>query len=289
MNSHFSKIIAGVMRWAHWGAELQTNEMSKLIEQCVECGVHSFDHADIYGGYTTEARFGQAFGQSGVRREDIQLISKCGIQYQCENRPLKVGHYDYSKSYIIKSVEQSLVHLKTDYLDLLLLHRPSPLLNIEEVTEAVQSLLKQGKILALGVSNFNTAQTNLIAKNNVVAFNQIELSLTHHQPMHDGSLEAMQAQGIRPMAWSPLGHYFGPDTPQNQRLKPLLQELSESYNASEDQLLLAWLFRHPAKIIPVVGTSKIERIRLAIEAQKIQLKTEDWFRMLVESQGHKVP
>ena len=124
----FSKIIAGTMTWGIWGKNLDKNQMIELMNHCLETGITTFDHADIYGGYTTEAAFGNAFGESRIDRKKIQLISKCGIQLVSENRSVKIKHYDYSKSHIIRSAEQSLKNLKTDYLDLLLLHRPSPLM-----------------------------------------------------------------------------------------------------------------------------------------------------------------
>ncbi len=122
----FSKIIAGTMAWGIWGKKYNSNQMIELMHSCLESGISTFDHADIYGGYTTEFEFGRAFSESKINREKIQLISKCGIQMVTENRSNKIKHYAYSKEHIIWSAEQSLQHLKTDYLDLLLLHRPSP-------------------------------------------------------------------------------------------------------------------------------------------------------------------
>jgi predicted oxidoreductase len=153
----------------------------------VENAITTFDHADIYGGYTTEAIFGKALLQSKISRDTIQLISKCGIQHTVENRPEnKVKHYDYSKKYIIWSAENSLKNLKTDYLDVFLLHRPSPLLQPDEVAEAVTQLKKEGKILDFGVSNFTSSQTELIREQTNVAFNQIQFSATDFQAMTDG-------------------------------------------------------------------------------------------------------
>ena len=133
----FSRIVAGTMSWGQWGKQLSKKEMITLINDCLECGLSSFDHADIYGGYTTESEFGNAFAESDIARENIQLISKCGIQLLSENRINTIKHYNYSKEYIIWSVEESLKHLKTDYLDLLLLHRPSPLMQPNEIAEAI--------------------------------------------------------------------------------------------------------------------------------------------------------
>lgn len=277
------------MTWGEWGKKMSTKQMTDLIHHCVENEITTFDHADIYGAYTTEAAFGKAFTNSSIKRENIQLISKCGIQYMCENRKNKVKHYDYSKDYIIWSVEQSLKNLETDYLDLLLLHRPSPLMVAEEIAEAITLLKKQGKIKDFGVSNFTPSQMEMIGLRMDIDVNQIEFSLTQHSAMHDGTLDYMKTCGIRPMAWSPLGSVFREDNEQTRRIHKQLGELLEKYNATEDQLLLAWSLRHPAGIIPVVGTTNSKRLKQAVEATTMNLELEDWFLILVACQGHKVP
>lgn len=277
------------MTWGSWGKQLQKESMIDLMHHCIANQITTFDHADIYGAYTTEADFGTAFAESGIEREDIQLISKCGIQYMCDKRPNKVKHYNYSKEYIIWSAENSLLNLKTDYLDVLLLHRPSPLMQPDEIAEAISILKQQGKIKDFGVSNFTASQVALISKRLEVSVNQIEFSLTQHQAMHDGTLDDMMRNNILPMAWSPLGSTFKNDTDQTQRIKKQLSELKETYNATEDQLLLAWILKHPSGIHPVIGTTSKERISNAAKALTIDLDLEDWFLMLVASQGHKVP
>ena len=277
------------MTWGEWGKKMSTKQMTDLAHHCVENEITTFDHADIYGAYTTEAAFGKAFTNSSIKRENIQLISKCGIQYMCENRENKVKHYDYSKDYIVWSVEQSLKNLETDYLDLLLLHRPSPLMVAEEIAEAITLLKKQGKIKDFGVSNFTPSQMEMIGLRMDIDVNQIEFSLTQHSAMHDGTLGYMKTCGIRPMAWSPLGSVFREDNEQTRRIHKQLGELLEKYNATEDQLLLAWSLRHPAGIIPVVGTTNSKRLKQAVEATTINLELQDWFLILVACQGHKVP
>ncbi|GGI56076.1 putative oxidoreductase YcsN [Winogradskyella haliclonae] len=277
------------MTWGAWGKQFSTAEMEAMIQHCLSIGITTFDHADIYGGYTTEADFGKAFTASGVKREAIQLISKCGIKYISDNRNYKVKHYDYSKDYIIWSVEESLKHLQTDYVDLLLLHRPSPLMHPNEIAEAITILKKQGKIRDFGVSNFTTSQMDMVGLRMDIDVNQIEFSLTAHQAMHDGTLDYMFTNGIRPMAWSPLGSVFREDTEQTRRIHKQLGVLMDKYNATEDQLLLAWLLKHPSSITPVVGTTNKIRLQQAMEATKINLELEDWFLILVAAQGHKVP
>ena len=287
---NFSKITAGTMTWGQWGKKLSKQEMIDLMHHCLENNIHTFDHADIYGDYSTEADFGNAFAESGIKRSQIELISKCGIQYIGNSRPdLKVKHYNYTKEYIIWSAENSLKHLKTDYLDLLLLHRPSPLLQPEVVAEAIATLKKEGKIKSFGVSNFTPSQTDLLNKYVGVEVNQIEFSLTQHTAMHDGTLDHMMLNNIQPMSWSPLGYVFKEDTEQTRRIHKQLGALLDKYNATEDQLLLAWILKHPSNIIPVVGTTTKQRLKDAYAATKINLELEDWFLILVACQGHKVP
>jgi predicted oxidoreductase len=285
----FSKIIAGTMSWGNWGKQFNSQQMIRLMNACLESSVTTFDHADIYGDYTTERDFGNAFKQSNITRDDIQLISKCGIVYASPKRPTKIKHYNYSRDYIIKSVENSLKNLATDYLDLLLLHRPSPLMEPNEIMEAIAKLGQEGKIKSFGVSNFTTSQVELISSEVPVEVNQIEFSLTHNSALFDGTLDQMMVKKMTPMAWSPLGEVFKNDTEQTRRIHKCLGSLLDKYSASEDQLLLAWILKHPANIHPVVGTTNQIRIKEANNALQINLELEDWFSILVASQGHKVP
>ncbi len=288
MKTTLSPIVAGTMNWGVWDKKLTTSEMVHLMNICIENKVTTFDHADIYGGYTTEAQFGKAFAESKIPREKIQLISKCGIQL-AESRNNSIKHYDYSKEYIVWSVENSLKNLQTDYLDVLLLHRPSPLMKADEIAEAVAKLKSQGKIIDFGVSNFTASQTELIQQKTEINYNQIQFSATHHQVMLDGSLDYMQLHNIRPMSWNPLGTVFREDIEQTRRLKILLGKLVEKYHMGSDTLLLAWILKHPSKVIPVAGTVNIARIQLLMKATELELEMEDWFAIWTESMGNKVP
>ncbi len=289
MKTILSPVIAGTMNWGTWDKNLDTTQMSNLIQVFLENNVSSFDLADIYGGYTTEASFGKALEQSKVDRTKIQLISKCGIQYIAEARNNKIKHYQYDKDYIIWSAEQSLKNLRTDYLDILLLHRPSPLMVADEIAEAVDKLKKDGKILNFGVSNFTSSQTELIRSKTQVDYNQIQFSATHYEAMTDGSLDYMQIHNIQPMAWNPLGSIFRENTSQTRRLKELLANLVQKYEVGSDTILLAWILKHPAKIIPIAGTVNVARIQNLYKATELQLDKEDWFAIWTESMGHRVP
>ena len=290
MSVKLSPIIAGVMNWGVWDKNLNTNEMNHLINLFFENGITSFDHADIYGGYTTEAAFGKALTESKVDRKNIQLITKCGIEHISENRPQNiVKHYNYSKDYIIWSAENSLKNLQTDYLDVFLLHRPSPLLQADEVAEAVEKLKSEGKILSFGVSNFTPFQTELLRQKTAISFNQIQFSATNHEAMLDGSLDYMQLHKITPMAWNPLGVVFRENTEQTQRLKLLFSKLVDKYHVGSDLILLAWILQHPANILPVAGTINVSRIQQLMKANSLVLDTQDWFAIWTESMGNKVP
>ena len=289
-NQHqFSRIISGVMTWGSGGKQLSTKEMDQLMHHCLDVGITTFDHADIYGGYTTEGDFGKAFSKSGISRDKVQFITKCGIQYVGEARDNKVKHYDYTTDYIVWSAERSLKELKTEYLDLFLLHRPSPLMHPDEVAAAIQKLMKAGKVKHFGVSNFTPSQIALIEKEIPVEGNQVECSLTSHSVMFDGTSDDALIRDRLLMAWSPLGSYFREKSGQRKRIKKALKPLKEKYNASSSQLLLAWLLKHPAGVYPVVGTANPDRLKEAVGALKIHLELEDWFHLLTASQGHKVP
>lgn len=287
----FSEIIVGVMRWGIWGANLTEREVQQRIEAALEENLYTFDHADIYGGYTTESLFGKAFSGMNIPREKIQLISKCGIQYPGGTKPFELKSYNYSKEYILNAVDESLKNLKTDYLDVLLLHRPSPLMNPEEIAAAFGKLRNSGKVLNFGVSNFSPLQFELISKSfPFLVTNQVEFSVNHLDPMYDGVFDQMMMKKLRPMVWSVMGNYFSaPETEQNFRLKSILQPLSEKYEAAENQLLIAFIRKHPAKILPVIGTSKAETVRSFSNSLKIDLEREDWFRILEAAQGKRVP
>ena len=288
MKTQLSPIVAGTMNWGIWDKKLSTSEMIHLINICIENKISTFDHADIYGSYTTEAEFGKAFTESKIAREKIQLISKCGIQLE-GSRKNAIKHYDYSKEYIIWSAENSLKNLQTDYLDVFLLHRPSPLMVADKIAEAVEKLKKDGKIIDFGLSNFTSSQTELIRQKTEVSYNQVQFSATHHEAMLDGSFDYMQVHGIRPMSWNPLGTVFREDTEQTRRLKKVLAELVEKYGVGSDTILLAWILQHPAQVIPVAGTVNIARIQQLTKAVELKMDKQDWFAIWTESMGNEVP
>ena len=284
----FSELIAGTMRWGVWGANHSERKVQELIEVCLQEGITTYDHADIYGNHTTEQLFGNAWKEMGIKRSQIQLISKCGIVMNSEKKPSRLKYYNYDSEYILNCVEESLSNLKTDYLDLLLLHRPSPLLNPEEVANTFQILKSSGKVKEFGVSNFSVSQFELLNQYFPLITNQIEISANHLNSFYDGTLEQLMVKNLRPMAWSVLGNYFSENSQQNIRLKKIITSLCQKYNAEENQILLAFILKHPSKIIPVIGTSKAETICQLKASLWLDLETIDWFKILEASRGTEV-
>ncbi len=287
-----SPVVAGTMKWGAWGSKFSTEQYLKLIEECIERKITTFDHADIYGHYTTEEEFGNALKLKPHLRSQMQIISKCGIKLVSPNKPENlIKSYDTSKNYILTSAENSLKNLQTDYLDVLLIHRPDPLMNPEEIAEAFFQLQKSGKVLHFGVSNFTTSQVELIASHFPIIINQIEISILNLHPFIDGTLDQCIIKKILPLAWSPLGggNIFAKlEDERNKRITAVALILAEKYNVGPDQILLSWLLKHPSGIIPVLGTSKIERMQLAMDSTKINLEREEWFMLWRASTGSEV-
>lgn len=289
----FSPIIIGTMRLGIWGVDMSTKELEKYIDQCLELGLKDFDHADIYGHYTEEARFGAVIKKRPDLKSKLQITTKCGIKMLAENRPQhKIKSYNSGKAHIIASAENSLKELGLECLDLYLIHRPDYLMDPAEIAEAVENLKKAGKIKAFGVSNFTSSQFELLNAYTPLATNQIEISLLALEALDDASLDQCMRHKIPPTAWSPFGGgsiFSDQEDPRIKRIRKTATELGEKHGASIDQILLAWLYRHPSGIIPIVGSSKIERIQQAAEAAKIRLSREEWYELLQASRGEEVP
>jgi predicted oxidoreductase len=288
-----SPVIAGCMNWGQWGAKFSAKQYLQLIEDCIANQIISFDHADIYGDYTVEEEFGNALKQKPSLREHMQLITKCGIRRFTPNRPEhKIHSYDTGKEHIIRSAETALKNFGTDYLDVLLIHRPDPLMHPDEIAEAFNQLKQQGKVLHFGVSNFTPPQVDMMQSRFAVEFNQLEVSVLKLDALHNGQLDQCIQHSIIPMAWGPMGGgklLNDPDEERNRRILAVAQILGEKYNVSVDQLLLAFLFKHPSGIVPVMGTTKIERLKSAYKAADLSIEREEWFMLWRASAGHEVP
>lgn len=288
-----SDIVAGCMNLGKWGVGMNTQQYVGFIKGCIELGITTFDHADIYGHYTTELEFGDALRQEKNLRSQIQLISKCGICLVTPNMPLhRIKYYDTTKTHILSSAEKTLENLGTDYLDLLLLHRPDPLMDPSEIAEAFSILKSSGKVLHFGISNFSPSQLSLLNAYFPIEVHQFEASILHTKSFYDGTTDLCISSAIQCQAWSPLAAgkiYLTDEDERNRRVLAMASILSEKYQASIDQILLAWLMKHPAKILPVVGTTKIERLKAAKDATEIVMTREEWHMLLRASNGHDVP
>lgn len=278
----FSRIITGAWRW-----NLPEAEIEQLINTSLDCGMTTFDHADIYGDHSNEEIFGNVLRKNPGLRTRMELVTKCGIKFPSAKRPATwVKHYDTTKKHILWAVDNSLQMLGTDHLDLLLIHRPDPLLNPEEVAEAFSLLKQHGKVLHFGVSNFTSFQFEMLQSylSFPLVTNQIEVSLTHHEPLFDGILDTLLKHRVCPMAWSPLGggSLFASDSQDVFRK-------ANVYNATATQMALAWLLKHPSHLFPVIGTTKADRILESARAVDIDLDIQDWFEMLKIVQGKEMP
>ncbi len=288
-----SRIVHGHWRLAEWN--LSTQELLRLTKQCIEMGITSFDHADIYGDYSCEKIFGKVLATDKSLRKEIQIISKCGIKLLSDKFPeRKIKHYDYSSDYIISSAEQSLSNFNTDYLDLFLLHRPAPFFDPEEVAKAFSHLKQSGKVRHFGVSNFTQQQYEMLEAyvEQPLVTNQVEISPVCLEHFDNGNIDFFIKRKIRPMAWSPLagGKLMKPESEKEQRLHNTMKEIARELNVdSADKIIYAWLLKHPALIIPVTGTGKVERIKNAIEAMEISMTLEQWYRIYTASRGMDVP
>ena len=289
----FSRIVAGMMRLPEW--KLRRAELCRWLNSCVDMGITTFDLADIYGDYTSEQLFGDGLAEDPTLRDKIQIVTKCGIKLLSRNRPEHtIKHYDTSHSHIVTSVENALAMLGTDYIDLLLIHRPDPLMDADETAVALTQLKQAGKVLHVGVSNFMPMQFELLASrlDFPLVTNQVEFSVIQMGALFDGTLDLCQRLRIAPMAWSPLGGgvLFHGDVPQAVRLRQTMLEIGETFvGASLAQVALAWILHHPTRILPVLGSGKLTHIREAVAAEALSLTREQWFAIWRASMGEDVP
>ncbi|MFM2475850.1 aldo/keto reductase family oxidoreductase [Celerinatantimonas sp. MCCC 1A17872] len=282
-----------------------------LAQQCIEIaleeGINFFDHADIYCNGRAEQIFGQVLKDKPSLREQIYIQSKCGIYLHDEIGPQR---YDLSYEHIIQSVEGSLARLQCDYLDILLLHRPDPLMEPEEIARAFTLLKEQGKVHHFGVSNMHAGQIKLLQNfiDEPLVVNQVELNLAHrdfietavtvnddqglNHNFNEGLLEYCQLNGIQVQAWSPLAKGLFAKEPQDAAIaaaQERLDEYAREYNGTRESILLAWLMRHPGTIQPVIGTTNAQRIRACAKAADIELTRLQWYLLLTDVRGRPIP
>ncbi|MEY2688610.1 MAG: hypothetical protein RL375_2808 [Pseudomonadota bacterium] len=284
-----SPVVAGCWRMAEWGRSPQ--DTLRWIEQAIERGVTSFDHADIYGGYQCEALFGAALALAPSLRRQLQLVSKCGIRLVHPARPAhRLKSYDTSAAHLVASVDHSLRALGTDHLDLLLIHRPDALLDAAEVAATFGRLRTAGKVRAFGVSNFTPAQFDLLNSHVQLVTNQIELHPLYRSPLHDGTLDQLQQHGLAPMVWSPLagGRLLQGQGDDARRVQAVLARLARVHGVSPATLAYAWLRRHPSRPVIVTGSRRVESFDEALAALRLALDRESWYEIWQAGAGHEV-
>lgn len=287
----FSQLSWGVWR-AQRGAETNAPvPLARFIDGCVALGVTTFDLADIYGAYEIEGLFGAALRERAQGRKDIEIISKFGVCNANAARPQhRVKHYSSSRAHIEATVERSLQALGTDYLDLLLVHRPDFLAPAEETARALEALVSAGKVRAVGVSNHTIHQFSLLQSKLSLPLvtNQIELSLLSRAAMFDGTLAQAQEVGAAPMAWSPLcgGRLFDEADAATQPVREALREVGRRYGTEDiAAIAIAWLLCLPSRPLPVLGSTRIERIQTLAASCRIELDRQDWYQILASVQG----
>ena len=285
-----SAIVAGVWRLTAW--QMDRTARIRWIEECLALGITSFDHADIYGDYQVEALFGEALAAAPGLRDRLQLISKCGIKLVSARRPEHtINSYDASAAHVVASVDRSLRALRTDRLDLLLIHRPDFLMDPEALAACFDALRVAGKVQHFGVSNHSPSQLALLHRRVPLCTNQIEFSPLHLAPLSDGTLDQCLDLGLRPMIWSPLagGRLLTSDDARTARVRAVLEALAREHEVSVPTIAYAWLLRHPSRPVPVTGTGRVEGLREAVAALGVTLSAESWYRVWEASAGHPVP
>ncbi|EOI5729472.1 aldo/keto reductase family oxidoreductase [Cronobacter malonaticus] len=285
----FSRLVMGYWRLMEWN--YSARELVGFIEQHLELGITTVDHADIYGNYQCEAAFGEALRLAPHLRDKMEIVTKCGIATTAKPENA-LGHYITDRGHIVQSAENSLRHFNTDVLDLLLIHRPDPLMDADEIAEAFLELHKSGKVRHFGVSNFTPAQFSLLQSRLpfTLATNQVEISPIHQPLLLDGTLDLLQQLRIRPMAWSCLG---GGRLFSDERFRPLraeLQQVAEETGAQTiEQVVYAWVMRLPSRPLPIIGSGKIERVQSAVGALSLEMSRQQWFRIRKAALGYDVP
>lgn len=284
-----SRLVYGMWRLGD-DSDTSPTHVEAKIQSCLDQGITSFDQADIYGGYTAEGLLGQALKASPSLRGRMEIITKCDIVAPVgRHAAAKVKHYDTSRSHIERSVDTSLSEMGIEYIDLLLIHRPDPLMNHHETGMVLDELVKRGKVRSVGVSNFRPWDWELLqsAMTTPLVTNQIEISLAEISPFTNGDLAFHQRHGTRPMAWSPLGG--GTLAAHSGALGRVLDELALANEVDRSAVAIAFLLAHPAGVLPVLGTNKLERIGQISDAFKVRLDRESWYRLYEAVLGKEVP
>ena len=288
-NLELSRIIYGMWRLTD-DPDSSAKHIQAKIEACLNQGITSFDQADIYGGYSSEGVLGQTLKQTSGLREQMEIITKCNIVAPVGiHADKRLKYYDTSKEYITQAVDRSLCEMGIEHIDLLLIHRPDPLLDADETGAALDRLVESGKVKAVGVSNFRPWDIDLLQSrmSNRLVTNQIEISLAENSALSNGDLAYLQQHRIAPMAWSPLGGGSLFREPYSD-LSLKLNQMAEAFSVDAASLAIAWLLKHPANILPIMGSNNIQRIEGFSKALEIELDRQSWFELYQAANGAEV-
>jgi predicted oxidoreductase len=289
-----SRLAYGVWRLGDDPEGADVARIRAKMDVCLENGITTFDHADIYGLYTCEGLFGRALAEAPELRGGMEIITKCGINVPCENRPgVRVAHYDATTAAIQRCVDRSLRELHTDYVDVLLIHRPDWLTSAEETARGLERVVEAGKVRHVGVSNYSVHQFALLAGflRRPLVTNQVEVNLLHTDAIYDGTLDQCQGRGAHPMAWSPLagGRLMTGDGEAAVRTRSALMRIAAEYGVSAEALALVWVAALPSQPQVVIGTNRLERIREAAASERITLDRQHWYELWEAAKGRKIP
>jgi len=287
-----SRLAYGVWRLSE-AVDTSVPAIVARIQACLDQGITTFDHADIYGGYSCEALFGAALRAQPGLKARMEIVTKCDIMLLSDQRPdNRVKHYDTSSAHVQASVDRSLHNIGVDAIDLLLIHRPDPLMDHHALGACLDGLIQSGKVRAAGVSNFMPWDLDLLqsAMKNRLLTNQIEIGLMQTRGFVDGQMAHAQRLGLPVMAWSPLGggRLFGQEAAA-LRLRPALLRIAAAQGVDETAVAIAWLLHHPARIIPVLGTNDMQRIARMQDALRVTLDRQTWFELYSLANGVEVP
>lgn len=289
----FSKLVQGYWRLEAW--DMNAQQRLSFLKAHVEMGISTVDHAAIYGGGNCESLFGEALKLDPTMRDNIEIVSKFGINgIATGSGEKRVSHYDSSKQAILDSTDNSLRRLGVEQLDTLLVHRPDFLMDADQVAEAFTHLKQSGKVKHFGVSNFTASQFDLLQSrlDMPLVTNQVEINPIHFDVLENGVCDQLQQHRVRPMAWSCLagGTIFSEQTEQAKRLRETLMTLVEELGANSiEQVIFAWVLKHPSNPVALIGSGKIDRVTEAVGALALQMNTEQWYRVWVASKGFGVP
>lgn len=289
-----SAIAYGVWRLADDPADASTKRVREKIDTCLESGITTFDHADIYGLYTCEGLFGAALKEAPELRDKMEIVTKCGILAPCDALPnVETKHYNATAEYIQRCVDRSLTELETDRIDVLLIHRPDWLTRADDTAAGLSAVMEQGKVLSVGVSNYTTSQFKLLSSclGDRLVTNQIEVNLLQMDAIYDGTLNQCEQHKIHPMAWSPLagGRLAGTGDEQTAGLRAQMETVAKESDATPEQIALAWVGALPSQPQVIIGTNNVDRIRESAAADALTLSRSQWYTLWEAAKGHAVP